>query len=445
MTSLITTVAEAMQTVLTENADEAARDSGFAQRKSPLGGAVFVQSTVFACLATPLPTLDHFAQKAAVLGAVVTPEAFDRRFTETAADFLRRVLADAVTQVIVSQPPMVALLQRFTTVDIQDSTTVVLPDCLKDLWEGNGGRTENNTQAALKLQVRLDVRAGRMTGPFPEHGKSADQKSTLQNAEDMPAGGLRIADLGYFSLETFAAIGKRDAYWLSKLQFGTAVFTGAGERLDLLPWLKEQKADVVDVPVELGAQERLPGRLVAIRVPEGVARKRRERLLKQARKKGKTVSHERLALCSWTILVTNLPVELASAVEMVVLARCRWQIELLFKVWKSDGGLDKSRSVKPYRILCEVYSKLIALVIQHWIVVVGCWVASAKSLRKASGVARELGLTLAGALKDLARLEWVLKLGVSAMQAGVHSHKSKTDPRTYQLLENPELHTFTFH
>lgn len=444
MTSIISTLAKTMQTVLTEKAEQAAHNSGFAQRRSALGGAPFVQATVFACMANPLPTLDDFAQKAAALGSPVSPEAFDQRFNSKAADCLRQVLADAVGQVITSQPPLLPLLQRFTTVDIQDSTTVVLPDSLEEVWQGNGGRTDNNTKSSVKLQVRLDLRSGQLTGPFPEHGKSADQKSDLQSAEDTPKGSLRIADLGYFCLVTFAAIDAKQAYWLSKLLFGTAVFTPEGQRLNLLTWLKGQKADVVDAPVQLGVQERLPARLVAIRVPEWVAQKRRQRLKKQAAKKGKRVSQERLALCGWTVLVSNVPVSLVKASEMVVLARCRWQIELLFKVWKSDGGLDKSRSKKEWRILCEVYGKLIALVVEHWVSVAGCWEQTGKSLRKAAGVVRKMALALAGALSDLGRLEWVLQVTVDAMRAGISCHRSKKDPRTYQLLEHPNLLGFTF-
>jgi hypothetical protein len=409
-----------------------------------LGGAAFVQATVFACLAKPLPTLDHFTQKAAALGVVVTPKAFDQRFTQQAADCLRRTLADAVRQVIASQPPLIPLLQRFSAVDIQDSTTVVLPDSLQEVWKGTGGRTDDGTQAAVKLQVRLDLRSGRLTGPFPEHGRASDQRSTLQDAADVPAGSLRIADLGYFDLGTFARLGERQAYWLSRLQWGTAVFDADGQRRDLLAWLKKQTAAVVELPVTLGVEQRLAARLVAIRVPAGVARNRRQRLLKQARKKGKKVSAERLALCAWTILVTNLPLTLADAAAVVVLSRCRWQIELLFKVWKSDGGLEQSRSGQPWRILCEVYAKLIALVIQHWVSVAGCWPQTRKSLRKAAGVVREMGLALAGALKDVPLLEALLAVVVRCLAAGIHSHHSQADPRTYQLLENPDLHGFTF-
>jgi IS4 transposase len=46
---------------------------------------------------------------------------------------------------------------------------------------------------------------------------------------------------------------------------------------------------------------------------------------------------ERLAWCDWTILATNAPVEKLTPKEATVLYRTRWQGELLFKRWKSQG------------------------------------------------------------------------------------------------------------
>jgi hypothetical protein len=52
--------------------------------------------------------------------------------------------------------------------------------------------------------------------------------------------------------------------------------------------------------------------------------------------KGREPSAERLAWCDWTILVTNVPVELMTPEEVVVLYRARWQVELLFNL--NRGG-----------------------------------------------------------------------------------------------------------
>ena len=42
----------------------------------------------------------------------------------------------------------------------------------------------------------------------------------------------------------------------------------------------------------------------------------------------------------------------------MVLLRVRWQIELLFKLFKSHTQVDTWQSQKPWRILCEVYAKI---------------------------------------------------------------------------------------
>ena len=100
----------------------------------------------------------------------------------------------------------------------------------------------------------------------------------------------------------------------------------------------------VDLPVTHGETNRLPVRLLAVRVPQEVADQRRRKLREEARDKGRQVSARRLALAAWVILITNAPPELVSLEAALVLGRVRWQIELLFKLWKSHGHIDQSRS-----------------------------------------------------------------------------------------------------
>jgi hypothetical protein len=73
------------------------------------------------------------------------------------------------------------------------------------------------------------------------------------------------------------------------------------------------------------------------------------------------VSAERLELAGWECLITNAPPDLLGVQEAPVLMRARWQIERLFDLWKQHGHLDKTRSEKPHRVLCEVYAKLVGL------------------------------------------------------------------------------------
>ena len=321
------------------------------------------------------------------------------RFTPQASTFLQAILDLVVSHIIAGDPVAIPIVQRFTAIIVLDSTVIVLPDELASVWRGCGGSTAESTQAAVKLQVSFDVLTGVLRGPELYDGRSHDSSSSLQHAALQP-GALRLADLGYFRLDVFAAHWKPGGYFLSRLEAATAVFDSEQQRLDLLSFLRARGSQV-DEPVELGVQHHLPVRRFSVRVPEEVANERRRKLRAEAKRRGQTVSKVRLALADWTIYVTNVPVELLSLEEALVLARVRWQIELLFKLWKQHGCIDEWRSTKPWTILCEVYAKLIAMVFQHWLLVICCWGYPDRSLVKAAQTIRTFTPRLAF------RVKWV--------------------------------------
>ena len=90
--------------------------------------------------------------------------------------------------------------------------------------------------------------------------------------------------------------------------------------------------------------------------------------------------------------MTNVPPERLSLRKALILIRVRWQVELLFKLWKSLGQSDEWRTTKPWRILCEVYAKLLALLIQHWLFPFKYWSFPDRSLAKAAQTVRRLAL-----------------------------------------------------
>jgi IS4 transposase len=144
-------------------------------------------------------------------------------------------------------------------------------------------------------------------------------------------------------------------------------------------------------------------------------------------------------LADWTILITNLAPDQLSPEEAGVLARARWQIELLFKLWKQHGHLALSRSQQPWRIVAEVYAKLIALIIQHWLLVSSVWGFPDKSLVKAAHVVRSLTVLLASTLDQRSRLTQALRQLDHTLQAGCRLNPRRRRPSTYQLLLDPTL------
>ncbi|MBM3235300.1 IS4 family transposase [Candidatus Poribacteria bacterium] len=351
--NIIPQVAEAMQTVLTTTADYAGRLTGFVKRERKLTGSGLVKTLVFGWLAKPSASLEELTQTAASLGISISPQGLDYRFTKEASECLKQTLEVAVGNLIGANPVAIPILQRFNSVYLQDSSIVVLPDELADIYQGCGGSREKNTQSSVKLQVRWNMNTGGLDGPYLQAGKVNDRGSIIQE-KPLPFGALRIADLGYFSLKHLASLNTQGVYWLS-LIFSQCIVIDQNEKTwDLVELLSAYCQDKLDLEIFLGLKEHMPCRLIAIRVPEEVAKERKRRIRADATRRGKTPPKRRLELANWTIVVTSVPSQLLSWNEAFVLLTIRWQIELLFKLWKSHGYLDDWRSEKPFRILCEV-------------------------------------------------------------------------------------------
>jgi hypothetical protein len=425
-------VARALQSVLTQSAERLGRETQFVQRAGKLDGASFSQILTFGWLSDPQSSLEALSQTAAALGVAISPQGLDERFSETAANCLRRILEAAMGVVVESSPQVIPILQRFTGIFVQDSTSLLLPAELSELWKGCGG--SKGGEAALKLQVRLDLLKGGLQLELQD-GCASDRSATFQHAP-LPVGALRLADLGYFDLAVLAETQQQHAYWLTRPQAGTRVFDPQGQALDLAAYLASQTSTSVDVPIQLGATQHLPCRLLAVRVCQETADRRRQHLHTDARRRGQAVSQERLRLADWTIFVTNVPTERLSLRDALVIARTRWQIELLFKLWKDHAKLDESRSQKPWRILCEIYAKLLGQLIQHWLCLASCWRFADHSLRKAAVTIQRhaLHLAVAFAHRSPKRLSEAISVIQATLAAGARINKRQDTPHTYQLL-----------
>ena len=126
--------------------------------------------------------------------------------------------------------------------------------------------------------------------------------------------------------------------------------------------------------------------------------------------------------------------------EALVLMRIRWQIELLFKLWKSHGRVDEWRTTNPTRILCEVYAKLIGLVFQQWILAASSWADPERSLFKAARIVASYAAEVASAHACVAQIERVLTRLARVIQRLARTNKRHNPPTTAQrilALETP--------
>jgi len=427
-------VADTMQTVLEEEANKLARETEFIKRQRKFSGASFAQALVFGWMANPESSLEELQQAAAAAGVEVSAQAIDQRFTEEAATFMIRLLETAISQVVSADAPAaVELFERFTGVYLDDGSVISLPVELASKWEGCGGT--NGVTAAMKLQFSFDMKYGRIRGLWLRPGKEPDASSPSQRAA-LLAYALRIQDKGFHSITVMKRFLTQHIYCLCPFKLGVNTYTADGQPLDLVAFLEAQTADEIDLSIQFGARERFACRLLAQRVSEEVAEARREKMVKEAKAKGRVPSQQALALAGWTLLVTTVPRFLLSVSEGMVLYRVRWQIELIFKLWKSLFLVDEWRSEKPWRILCEIAAKLLVVIVQHWIFLTTCWRYADKSLFKAAETIKKFAFALARVLSSRGQLCEVLFVIKRCLDSGCRVQKRKSKPATFQRLLN---------
>src|SRR5207249_4533725 len=117
-----------------------------------------------------------------------------------------------------------------------------------------------------------------------------------------------------------------------------------------------------------------------------------------------------------------------SLAEAMALYGARWQVELLFKLWKQPARLATSVSQQPWRLLCEVYAKLVAVLLQHRLIVLGVWHQPAKSAVKAAPTVVAHAVALAAAFDSPARLSEAVTVLVRCLGHGCCQNRRKRSP-----------------
>jgi len=313
---------------------------------------------------------------------------------------------------------------------VLDSTCIRLPTALHAVWPGCGGSA--GPSAGLKVSVVWEMLQGGLAALDLVASTTHDQRAPAAQ-QPLPQYSLRLADLGYYKLSTLASLSARGNYWITPYKNGTALFIDE-QRIDLLAYLDTCGDTAVQCAVHLGLRHRLPAQLVAVRVSAPRLQRRQADLAEWERKKQCRASATTWALLAWDISLTNLPPAQFSAEAVLALAHYRWQIELLFKLWKSEGRVDEWRTRNPWRILCEIYAKLIALVFQHWLVLVGSWQRLDRSPTQALRTIRHFAWPIVRTLASRRRLGATLADIVYCLQA-CHMEKHQASPRTFQRLE----------
>ena len=144
----------------------------------------------------------------------------------------------------------------------------------------------------MKIHLLWDFLTGSILQLRITPGRDSDATNLIAQ-EVAPAGSLSLFDLGYFCLDRFQNLTRAGAFWISRLQHGTSVFDAQGQPLALLQYLRQHAGSgPIDVSILLGVSHRMPCRLIALRVPQEVDDRRRQKAYVKAQKHSRVPSRE---------------------------------------------------------------------------------------------------------------------------------------------------------
>lgn len=344
-----------------------ARKHHFTQRQSKLSAYEFVDTLMFSQLDHSQVSLQdccndlsqqHQKQYSKV--------ALHKRFNENSVDFLKAVLAEQLAD----HPTLVhgSLWGPFNRILIGDSCKFSIPGHLAQDYPGfQGCRLAN---ALMNLQYAFDLKNGDWQYLELTRATENDQRYSSKILDDVQANDLLLRDLGFVTQHYLQTIIEKKAYFINRMPPKWSAFQK--ENGELINWksiyrkIKKHDLNHLEMEVLLGKENKsIASRLVVSVVPSSVYQERIRKAEKHAQSKGFQVTDEYKIRCKLNVFITNIPKELLASCNISEVYRTRWQIELVFKTWKSLLLIHKTKPVKKHRFECQLLAKFI-WVLLNW-------------------------------------------------------------------------------
>lgn len=292
----------------------------------------------------------------------VTIQGLSKRINrKKSVDFLKNVLLGLMaSQLKLSfKTRHTKIFSAFSGVLLEDSSQITLNELLAPSFEGPGGGA---SKSSIKLNFIYDIKNFIVLGLKVSSGIVADKAMSFNALSYVGHGSLLIRDLGYFSMGALKKIQDAGAYYLSRLSLDICIYKNYEDEnqihiSDLLGRLKEN--EIFSTSIWLGKNKVLKSTLIARKAPVHVLNKRIEKYKKKYRV---DPPEYYVKFNGYSIFITNIPETIFAGKIIISLYKIRWQIELVFKNFKSNLEIDVLKGTNRHRIECLVYGRLIVIV-----------------------------------------------------------------------------------
>ena len=227
-----------------------------------------------------------------------------------------------------------------------------------------GGRCATGTDARIHTALHLGD-----LSVFEAHATGVEVGESFRRFHWLP-GQLVLADRGYSNAHGIVHVVAHGADVLVRLNRGALpLLRRDNQPLDVEAFLRAiREGQILEKDVRVrawidGHAHDVDGRLVATRLPRDKAEEARARVRAEL---GPSASDEVIEMAAYVALFTTAPRSRMPADRCIAAYRLRWQIELLFKRWKSLCHFDRLPNERQDTILSWLYAKiLLALIVDR--------------------------------------------------------------------------------